>query len=48
MSIPDANNPKTVWIAGCNGVISGTVTTSRISSDINQAFTQSPYLRGSK
>jgi hypothetical protein len=34
----------TVWIAGINGIISGTVTNSRISSDINQAFNQSPYL----
>ncbi len=48
MSIPDANNPKTVWLAGCNGVVSGTVTNSRISSDINQAFNQSPYLGNGK
>jgi hypothetical protein len=48
MSRPDANNPETVWIAGCNGVVSGTVTNSRINSDINQAFTQSPYLGNGK
>ncbi len=49
MSIPDATSPKTVWIAGCNGVMSGTASnTSRINSDIDQAFNQSPYLRGSK
>ena len=48
MSVPGANSFNTVWVAGCNGVISGTVTSGRLSSDINQAFTQSPYLRGSK
>jgi len=48
MSVPGANSFNTVWIAACNGIIGSTVTTSRISSDINQAFTQSPYLRGSK
>jgi hypothetical protein len=48
MTIPDASNPETVWIAACNGVISGTVTNSRINSDINQAFTQSPYLGNGK
>jgi len=48
MSVPGTNSFKTVWIAGCNGVVDGTVTNSRISSDINQAFTQSPYLGNGK
>lgn len=48
MSVPGTNSFKTVWLAGCNGVVSGTVTNSRISSDINQAFTQSPYLGNGK
>ena len=48
MSVPQTNSFKTVWIAGCNGVVSGTVTNSRISTDINQAFTQSPYLGNGK
>ena len=41
---------KAVWFAGCNGVLSTTNASnqSRINSDISQAFTQSPYLRGSK
>ena len=41
---------KAVWFAACNGVLSSTnaSNTSRINSDISQAFTQSPYLRGSK
>jgi len=45
MSVPDAVSPKTVWIAGINGIISGTTSnTSRINTDIDQAFNQSPYL----
>ena len=41
---------KAVWFAGCNGVLSSTnaSNSSRINSDISQAFIQSPYLRGSK
>lgn len=35
---------KFVWVAGINGVISGSNISSRISTDINQAFKQSPYL----
>lgn len=39
---------STVWIAGINGIINGTVTTSRINEDIDQAFIQSPYLGDGK
>jgi hypothetical protein len=40
---------QAVWTAAMNGVISGTSNySSRINSDIDQAFNQSPYLRGSK
>lgn len=48
MSVPGTNSFQTVWVAGLNGIVSGTVTSSRINSDIDQAFNQSPYLRGSK
>ena len=48
MAEKQTNSTKGVWIAGCNGVVSGTVTTSRINSDINQAFQQSPYLGNGK
>ena len=43
-------NNKAVWFAACNGVLSSTnaSNSSRINSDISQAFIQSPYLRGSK
>ena len=43
-------NDRGVWIAAINGVLSSSSAnnTSRINSDINQAFIQSPYLRGSK
>ena len=41
---------KAVWFAGCNGILSstGASNASRINSDLDQAFNQSPYLRGSK
>jgi len=41
---------KAVWFAACNGILSSSNSsnTSRINSDISQAFNQSPYLRGSK
>jgi hypothetical protein len=48
---PDiSGDNKTVWFAACNGVLSSTSASnsSRINSDISQAFIQSPYLRGSK
>jgi len=48
MSVPGNNSFKTVWIAGLNGIVSGTVSSSRLNTDIDQAFNQSPYLRGSK
>jgi len=44
MSVPGSNSFKTVWIAGINGIVSGTVSSSRINTDIDQAFNQSPYL----
>lgn len=41
---------QAVWFAGANGILSSTNASnaSRINSDIDQAFNQSPYLRGSK
>jgi len=48
MAEKETNSTKGVWVAGCNGVVSSTVTTSRINSDINQAFQQSPYLGNGK
>jgi hypothetical protein len=44
MAEKQANSTQGVWVAGINGIINGTVTTSRITTDINQAFNQSPYL----
>jgi hypothetical protein len=35
---------KFVWVAGINGVVQGSNVSSRITTDINQAFKQSPYL----
>ena len=50
MSVPGTNDFKTVWVAGINGVLNDTNASiaSRINNDIDQAFNQSPYLRGSK
>ena len=41
---------QAVWFAGINGILNDTNVSiaSRINSDIDQAFNQSPYLRGSK
>jgi hypothetical protein len=41
---------QAVWFAGVNGILSSTNASnaSRINNDIDQAFNQSPYLRGSK
>jgi len=41
---------QAVWFAGVNGILNDTNVSiaSRINSDIDQAFNQSPYLRGSK
>ena len=41
---------QSVWIAAINGILNDTNAsiTNRIINDIGQAFTQSPYLRGSK
>lgn len=36
------------WAAGANGVLSNGSNTSRITNDIDQAFTQSPYLKLNK
>ena len=43
-------NDQKVWAAAINGILSSTNVSiaSRINSDIDQAFNQSPYLRGSK
>ena len=48
---PDkTGNDQGVWIAAINGILSNNSSnmSSRINTDIGQAFTQSPYLRGSK
>jgi len=45
-----SGNDQGVWVAAINGVLNDTNVSiaSRINSDIDQAFNQSPYLRGSK
>jgi hypothetical protein len=45
---PDVSRPPVVWIAGINGVVSGSSSASlaqSIANGINQAFSQSPYIR---
>ena len=49
----DEDNPPdetSLWFGGLNGLIEGSTTSisSRIANGINQAFDQSPYLRGDK
>lgn len=49
MAEKQTSSTKGVWVAGINGIISGTASvTSRINQDINQAFQQSPYLGSGK
>lgn len=43
-----ATNQNAVWVGGINGLIQGSVSTSRINDGINQAFAQSPYLGDGK
>jgi len=42
------SNQEALWVAGMNGLIQGSVATSRITSAIDQAFNQSPYLGDGK
>ena len=45
-----SGDDKGVWIAGLNGVLSGSTsnTSSRLNNNIDQAFSQSPYLGDGK
>lgn len=40
----DYVDPSSVWTAAINGVVSGSYSTSRVTTAIDQAFKQSPYL----
>lgn len=40
----DYVEPSHVWMAACNGLMSGAYDVSRVSNAIDQAFEQSPYL----
>ena len=45
---PAASRPPVEWIAGINGVISGSSSSAlaqSIANGIDQAFDQSPYIR---
>jgi hypothetical protein len=49
MAEKQASSTNGVWVAGINGILSGTASnTSRINTDIKQAFQQSPYLGDGK
>lgn len=51
MAHPDkSGDDKSVWIAGLNGVLSGTTsnTSTRLNTNIDQSFSQSPYLGDGK
>jgi hypothetical protein len=37
--------PQRVWMGGINGLLSGAYDVSRVNTGIDQAFTQSPYLK---
>lgn len=37
--------PTKVWTAAANGILSGSYNSSRVNKSIDQAFTQSPYLK---
>lgn len=41
----DYIEPSQVWTAAVNGLLSGSYNTSRVNTAIDQAFTQSPYLK---
>ncbi len=41
----DYIEPTRVWTAAINGLMSGSINTSRVNKAIDQAFTQSPYLK---
>ena len=43
-----ASNNEALWVAAMNGLIQGTVSSTRINNAINQAFAQSPYLGDGK
>lgn len=46
---PNVDNPigqsEAAWVAGINGVLSGNYSIDRVLKSIDQAFTQSPYLK---
>jgi hypothetical protein len=46
-TVADSVRAAMVWTGALSGILSGTASESRITSGINQAFTQSPYLRAS-
>lgn len=41
----DYIEPAQVWTSAVNGLLSGSYNTSRVNTAIDQAFTQSPYLK---
>lgn len=41
----DYIEPAQVWTSAVNGLLSGSFNTSRVNTAIDQAFTQSPYLK---
>jgi len=41
----DYIEPTRVWTGAINGLLSGAYSTSRVTRGIDQAFTQSPYLK---
>lgn len=41
----DYIEPSQVWTSAVNGLLSGSYNTSRVNTAIDQAFTQSPYLK---
>lgn len=42
---PEFVEPSRVWTAAVNGLLSGAYNTSRVTTAIDQAFEQSPYLK---
>ena len=41
----DYVQPTNVWTSGINGLLSGRYDVNRVNKGIDQAFTQSPYLK---